>query len=104
MFVDGVVKQVLDNADRNSYPGFETGEDLERLAGEDTVVVLNDDAPSRLDQWLPWRSTRPMAEWAPVVVMRPGRAPETGERVAWELCPTPVDGVFVREYRSGGDD
>ncbi|WP_154021051.1 hypothetical protein [Haloarcula sp. CBA1127] len=103
MFVNGgEVVQVLDSSDRGGYPGYATGEDVEQLAGEDTVVVLNDDAPSRLDQWLPWRETRPMSEWAPVVVICPDRAPEPGERVSWDLCPTPVDGVFVREYREVG--
>lgn len=101
MFVDASVVQVLDSRTRS---GYRTGGDLERLAGEDTVVVLNDDAPSRLDQWLPWRDTRPMAEWAPVVVMCPDRAPTAGVRVSWELCQTPVEGVFVREFRNGGDD
>ncbi|RLM33508.1 MULTISPECIES: hypothetical protein [unclassified Haloarcula] len=100
MFADASAVQVLDANERSDY---RTGEDLERLAGEDTVVVLNDDAPSRLDQWLPWRDTRPMAEWAPVVVMRSDRAPDPGERVDWELCQTPVEGVFVREFRGGND-
>jgi hypothetical protein len=104
MTVDGEVVQVLDSSDRNGYPGYATGDDVERLAGRETLVVLNDDdAPSRLDQWLPWRETRPMSEWAPVVVMRPDRAPAPGERVSWDLCPTPVDGVFVREFREGED-
>jgi hypothetical protein len=98
MNVDGEVVQVLDSSDRSGYPGYEIGRSLEQLAREASIVVLNDDAPSRLDQWLPWRETRPMSQWAPVVVMHPDRAPETGERVAWDLCPTPVDGVYVRDY------
>lgn len=50
MFVDSVVKQILDNVNQASYLRFRTGEGLEQLAGEDTVVVLDDAVPSRLDQ------------------------------------------------------
>lgn len=80
------VAQVLPASERKGFRGYATGKHLERLAGDDTVVVLHvGDVPSRLDQWLPWRDARPVEEFAPVVVVDPAEAP--------------TDGVYVREYR-----
>lgn len=103
--VDGEVVQKLTYSERNGFGGYATGRRLEELAGEDTVYVVHDgEPPARTDRWLPWRDAAPTSEWAPVVVMDAERAAgiEEGDRVAWELAPTTLDGVYVREFR--GED
>ena len=97
--VHGEVVQVLEARERSDYC---TTAELDRLAGNDCVVVLHDDPPSRLDRWLPWRSSRPMHEWAPTVLVSPERAPQEGETVTWGLRPSSLEKVYVRDYRTEG--
>lgn len=100
--ISGEVSQKLTHGERTGFNGYATGRRLEDLAGEDTVFVVHDgEPPSRAEHWLPWRDTPPATQFAPVVVMDAERATEIeeGDTVEWELTPTTLDGVYVREYR-----